>query len=160
LDEILQLQLEDTKFAAVIHLAAVSDYSVGSIIVNGCERNAPITGKIDSDSGELIIKLRKNYKILNRIKSYAKKGKPVLVAFKFTVGEELESIQQIISKLKQDSGAELVVWNDANSRIQDRQTDFFIFSDQDITPVHCREPIHLAVKLEEYLTENIKNQLI
>jgi len=157
LEEAMERLLHQNDFDAVIHLAAVSDYSVKTVYVDGMEWNAPFDGKIDSHSDELMIKLRKNHKILHRIKQKADKNDPVLVAFKFTAGESGTTVRKKIATMMEESGADLVVWNDADSRISGRQTGFHIFNKTDHDPEKCPEASSLAEKLEKILSQRIKN---
>jgi phosphopantothenoylcysteine decarboxylase/phosphopantothenate--cysteine ligase len=157
LEKMMEQLLRENDFNAVIHLAAVSDYSVKAVLVDGIERNAPFKGKIDSHSDELVIKLRKNHKILHGIKQKAGKNDLVLVAFKFTAGEAETTIRKKIALMMEKSGADLVVWNDADSRTKGRQTGYNIFNNMDRAPEKCPEASTLAERLEKILSEKIKN---
>jgi len=156
LDDTLHHLLQENVYHAVIHLAAVSDYSVESIYVNDEEFKAPLTGKIDSQSGEITIRLRRNHKILNRIKKYAGNNQLVLVAFKFTAGADEKAAREMVASMKQESGADLVVWNDAGSRISGKQTNYHIFTGHGPVTDDCPEAVNLAARLEEILSEKIK----
>ncbi len=157
LEKMMEELLRENDYNAVIHLAAVSDYSIKSVYVDGMELNTPFDGKIDSHSDELMIKLRKNHKILHRIKQKAGKNNLVLVAFKFTAGEEETTIREKISVMMEESGADLVVWNDASFRITGYQTNYQIFKNLEDAPEKCPEAVRLAERLEKILSERIKN---
>jgi phosphopantothenoylcysteine decarboxylase/phosphopantothenate--cysteine ligase len=158
LDKTLKQLLREEDYDSVIHTAAVSDFSAASVFVKGVEYSAPFIGKIDSHSDELIIRLTKNHKILNLIKRETGEKKPLLVAFKFTAGADETAVRETIANMKQESGADLVVWNDANSRTTGQQTNFHIFSDADIAPEFCPEAGILAVRLEQLLSEIINKK--
>ncbi len=105
-------------FDAVIHAAAVSDYSVSSIIVDGKEFLPEQIAKVPSGL-ELTVKMKKNPKLVDSIKSWAKEsGKSaVLVAFKLTSKatpeERKAAVQKVFSSNQDYSFApDYVVSND------------------------------------------------
>jgi phosphopantothenoylcysteine synthetase/decarboxylase len=104
-----------------------------------------------------VIKLRKNHKILHRIKENSCNDKLVLVAFKFTAGDKETTVREKVAMMMEESGADLVVWNDANSRTSGRQTGYHIFSDMDSAPEKCPEALILAKRLEKIVSDRIKN---
>jgi phosphopantothenoylcysteine synthetase/decarboxylase len=104
--------LREENFDAVVHLAAVSDYSP-ALIEAGGRQYAPGSGtKLDSSPDVMLVTLRRNFKILDRIKGYAAAGSrslPLLVAFKLTAGASRGQAAQKIAAL---TAADLVVHND------------------------------------------------
>jgi len=155
LDENIRTLLSANEFSSVVHLAAVSDYSADSVSASNLFMKLPSAGKIDSGYEELIIRFRRNHKIVNCIKSYSGRKKPVLIAFKFTAGDdEPDSLAKML-KLKQDSAAEAVVLNDAGSRISGQQTDFSVFTENNVPPVKCPDPFLLAKTLEGIIINKI-----
>lgn len=105
-------------FDAVIHAAAVSDYSVSSIIVDGKEFLPEQIAKVPSGL-ELTVKMKKNPKLVDSIKGWAKEsGKSaVLVAFKLTSKASMEERRVAVEKVfssNQDSSLapDYVVSND------------------------------------------------
>ena len=105
-------------FDAVIHAAAVSDYSVSSIIVDGKEFLPEQIAKVPSGL-ELTVKMKKNPKLVDSIKGWAKEsGKSaVLVAFKLTSKatpeERKAAVQKVFSSNLDSSFApDYVVSND------------------------------------------------
>lgn len=91
LDEKLRTELGTRPFAAVIHCAAVSDYSVA---------NAQPKLKLASDL-ERTVKLTPNYKILPRLKEYSRNKQIKVVGFKLTLNlapeQTLIQARQILS---------------------------------------------------------------
>jgi phosphopantothenoylcysteine decarboxylase/phosphopantothenate--cysteine ligase len=142
-------------YHSVIHLAAVSDYSVRSFKVNEREFKAPFPGKLDSSAEEMILNLRRNPKILSHIKGFSTMMEPLLVAFKFTSGsDEISALRQVMD-LKRVSGADLIVWNDAQSRLKGRQTGFTIYSGEENPVEKWTEPEDLANRLEVIISEKL-----
>jgi phosphopantothenoylcysteine decarboxylase / phosphopantothenate---cysteine ligase len=127
LDLALQHELATCSYDAVIHLAAVSDFDIDHLVVDGRTVAPNPSGKIDSGD-TLGIFLRKNHKILARLKDYATAGPvegqsgqrrcPVVVGFKLTNGaspdERLQAVRRLVN------GTDLVVHNDATEIGPDR----------------------------------------
>lgn len=113
LDSIIKELLKNNMFNAVIHLAAVSDFSVDYLESNG-EKIIPNTNaKLDS-SKPLTIKLKPNFKIISKIKSYSS-APLTLVAFKLTKNADNELIKEKVNTLFQGNKVDFVVHNDLTS---------------------------------------------
>lgn len=95
--------LATTDFDVVIHAAAVSDYSLA---------DAPTTGKIDS-SDEIVLRLKKNPKLLDSIRSKSKKPDVKIVAFKFAADER--ELAARAEKLAESGSTDFLVTNDLKS---------------------------------------------
>lgn len=112
LDAALRGALAGEAFDAVIHLAAVSDYSPCLIEAGGRQLQPGAAVKIDSSHETLRVTLRRNFKILDRIKGYALaagRPAPLLVGFKLTSGARPELV---LGKVRALAAADLVVHND------------------------------------------------
>ena len=94
------------KFDLIVHLAAVSDFSVDKIKVNGKFFKPGALPKIPSGS-KLEIKLKNNFKIIDKLKSYAK-NKPFVVGFKLTNKANAAEVLEAVSKVR----ADIAVHND------------------------------------------------
>ena len=111
LDGKLRRLLASGGFGAVVHLAAVSDYSVKRVKAGG-RWTAPAAGKLPSDAPVLTVELKRNFKLLDRLKAYAAAGgkrKPFVVGFKLTAGADKARALEAAAKL---AAADLVVHND------------------------------------------------
>lgn len=95
--------LQAQKFDALIHAAAVSDYSLAE---------TPAVGKISSAPDQLVLKLKKNIKLVDQVQKISQNKDIVLVAFKMTANPAKEIQEQAVSNLFQTSHAKLVVHND------------------------------------------------
>lgn len=112
LDLELRRILKAEAFDAVVHLAAVSDYSPASIEAAGKKFVPGRTVKLDSKAPELTLVLKRNFKIIDRIKKYAAAGgrpEPLLIGFKLTSGATAPEVREKVLAL---SSADLVVHND------------------------------------------------
>lgn len=107
LNKLLKKSLKRENFDLIIHLAAVSDFSPKRLICGDKKLLPKDVKKLPSDK-DLRIELKRNFKIVERIKDYAA-NKPVLVAFKLTNGANGKAAAEAASKVK---GADFVVHND------------------------------------------------
>lgn len=113
LDEILQEELGETHYDAVIQLAAVSDYLVDHLVVDGSPvavGNGP-TKKLSSDKS-LGIVFKKNKKIIDEIKRYSLNPDLKLIGFKLTHNMTTEEVQRKIQKIFANAQADFVVHNE------------------------------------------------
>ncbi|HLD98781.1 MAG TPA: phosphopantothenoylcysteine decarboxylase [Bdellovibrionota bacterium] len=124
LDTILRNLLQQRNFDCVIHLAAVADFSVEAIEIEGHRFAAGIIRKIDSE-GRVILHLKPNFKIVEKLKGYVASRKIAVIAFKLTnipieagdgdssSGESREALQmKAITKLLSGAKVDYVVHND------------------------------------------------
>lgn len=148
LDAALKAALAAETFDAVIHLAAVSDYSPALIEAGGEKFLPGPETKLDSSAPELRVTFRRNFKILDRIKTYAAaagRPEPLLVGFKLTAGAGPE---KIAAKVRALAAADLVVHNDLAE--MKRGHVFHLYRDG--APAgRCAGPAELAGKLFEFI---------
>ncbi len=112
LDAGLRRLLRTEAFDAVVHLAAVSDYSPARIEAGGKIFKPGRAAKLDSKAPEMKLVLKRNFKIIDRLKSYAAAGKkpePLLIGFKLTSGAKPALV---LEKVRALASADLVVHND------------------------------------------------
>lgn len=94
---ILEKECKSQKYDAVIHAAAVSDYSPYCIVVDGKEYAVGSFSKVPAGT-ELSIKMKKNPKLIDSIKGWC--GiKTRVVAFKLTSNATIEERQEAVSKI-------------------------------------------------------------
>jgi phosphopantothenoylcysteine decarboxylase/phosphopantothenate--cysteine ligase len=112
LEALLTEELAEGAYDLVIHCAAVSDYSVVSIQPADQSHLAQKTGeKIDSSSLEMMIRLKKNPKLLDQIKSLSGAKKPLLIGFKLTGNDPKDKIDQAIERQFHEANCDLVIHN-------------------------------------------------
>lgn len=143
--------LQAEPFDAVIHLAAVSDYSPSYIEADGRSFLPGRTAKLDSSPRELRVTLRRNFKILDRIKSYAAAGnrpKPLLVGFKLTAGAAPD---KVLEKVRALAAADLVAHNDL-SEMAGGAHPFHLYRDGR-PAADCAGHRELAEKLYNFIQE-------
>ncbi len=100
LQMLLQNELQE-KYSAVIHAAAVSDYSP-----------TPLNGKIPSQSEHLNIELQKNPKLVNQLRGWSINKDLRLIAFKLTSSDSAQHRLAAVDTLGKNSTADLVIQND------------------------------------------------
>lgn len=100
LQKLLRAELSANKYNLLFHAAAVSDYSVQSLSVDGKEFKPGKIAKI-SGADEVLVRLKKNPKLLEQIPALAKKKnkRAVVVGFKLTSNASLPEREAAVQKL-------------------------------------------------------------
>ena len=152
LDAAVQNELSKNKYNVVIHNAAVSDYSVESVVVADNVYTAPYTEKLPSSEEMISLNLKRNEKIVNKIKSYS--SSVLLTAFKLTVNQSEEKKIEQVNKLIEDSNADFVVQNDISDRQNGNvQQQFSVYGKEKLT--EAKTVNELAVELEKLFLNKI-----
>lgn len=112
LDEQLKTLLSQDSYTHIIHAAAVSDYSVESIEINGAKYRPLEVKKMSSDAATMNIHLKRNHKIVDRLKEYSANKNIQVIAFKLTSHATADERAMAINKLFKNSHADFVVHND------------------------------------------------
>jgi len=147
----LKTALRTESFDAVIHLAAVSDYSPSYIEADGRGFLPGRETKLDSSPQELRLTLRRNFKILDRIKSYAAAGnrpKPLVVGFKLTAGA---APGKVLEKVRALAAADLVAHNDL-AEMRNGTHPFHLYR-AGVPETDCAGHEELAEKLYNFIAE-------
>lgn len=145
LNRLIKKELSKKNYDAIVHLAAVSDYSPVKIKINDKFFKTPLKEKIDSKSTTIQIILKKNFKIIDRLKNYSKNKKIIIVGFKLTSNGTAKEIATKIEKIK----ADIVVHNDT-SQIKKSKHIFNIYkSAKKISK--AENPKELAKRLSKIL---------
>lgn len=141
LNHLLQKQLAQSPIDWVVHAAAVGDYSVADVRA----------GKMDSRS-EIQLTLKPNFKIVERLKSYASKP-PGLIAFKLTHTNDASARLEAVNSLFQRSSAEYVIHNDYFLIQSESRHQFWIHARGGVPadPVECGSRDELARRLAGFL---------
>jgi phosphopantothenoylcysteine synthetase/decarboxylase len=114
LGAILHRLLRESDFDAVIHAAAVSDFSPELVPDDG---HAPLAarGKIDSSAPRLL-RLRPNPKLLDTLRGASRNPRIQIVAFKLTDQAGTDEIALEVRQLFERAKPDLVVHNDLSRR--------------------------------------------
>ena len=143
IDKNLRDLLSKNKFFAVVHAAAISDFSV--------EANS---GKISSNE-DLTLKLKRNPKLIHQLRDFAANPDLKVIAFKMTATDDttarLKSVQKILAEAKPN----LVVQNDVSElppRAKGHRT--LVYKAGSLDPaVELQQKSELALYLANYLKE-------
>jgi phosphopantothenoylcysteine synthetase/decarboxylase len=111
LADLLQRSLAGEHFDAVIHLAAVGDYHLEAIEVDGRTLAPGGRGKIDSGH-ELVLRLAPNPKLIDSLQTWSQNPDLRIVGFKLTDSEDLAGREAAARSLLDRGVAEFVVLND------------------------------------------------
>jgi phosphopantothenoylcysteine synthetase/decarboxylase len=144
----LKARLSGERYDLVVHLAAVSDYSVDTVIqgeTSWSGETLASLGKIDSGE-KLTIELKRNFKIIERIKSYAGEHVPFLVGFKLTFTDSSEEQATAIRRLAESGAPDLVVHNDLRTMQSTGVHEFHVYrGEHAVLTVRSPEELALAV---------------
>ena len=119
LEDALRRRLSEDDFDAVIHLAAVSDYSVASIEIDGDASSFGPDGKIASGH-EVLVRLTPNPKLQDSLRSWSRNTAIQIVAFKLTNEPDPGVRAGKIRKLLDRGTCDLAVHNDLAGITDDR----------------------------------------
>ena len=111
LDDACRRELAQRSYDVVVHAAAVSDFVVGAIVVDGVRHDAPLAGKLDSAHG-LSVELVPSPKILPRLRGYSRNDAVVVVGFKLTNGATTDEATTAVRRQFETAGVDAVVHND------------------------------------------------
>ncbi len=113
---------------AVIHVAAVSDFSVDAIGVGERTFSPSAEVKLSSDN-RMVLHLKRNPKIVNLLKEYARDLKLKVIAFKLTKSADPREREEASLKLLNSPGVDYVVHNDLSGAEQEsHKRPFTIYS--------------------------------
>ncbi len=141
LEKGLQDLLGTKRYQAVIHLAAVSDFSP----VEASQQKM-------SSAGDLTLHFKRNPKLVDQLRAMADNPDLKVVAFKLTAGVDKDAQKKAVTKLFEHSGADLIVQNDMSEMKPEHV--FHIFDRLD--PVQdLRGKQELGFYLGEYLTKEL-----
>ena len=154
LDAALTRLLGGESFDAVIHAAAVSDFAVDAILIDGVAQ-PPGGAKLASDAAPLL-RLRRNPKLLDTLRARSRNPALCVIAFKLTRGATAAEAQAAVATLFDRSAVDLVVFNDLTSRtLVDGAfpADIWHHGGTVVTP--CADRTALAVTLEKLLVDHL-----
>lgn len=155
LNEACRKLLSENNFETMIHLAAVSDYSVSEIEADGKSEKYPLTSKLSSDISEIKLTLKSNFKIIDRIKGYSKNKDLILVGFKLVSGINGSESAAKIEAIFKNAAADYVVMNDLSDRINTVQQNFKIYGKNGLQD-SVDTSKELAAKLETIISAKKK----
>jgi phosphopantothenoylcysteine decarboxylase/phosphopantothenate--cysteine ligase len=149
----LKLILSEHRFSLIVHLAAISDYSVDQVILDGYAHDPHTLTKINSDS-EISIKLKRNFKLINSLTSYSAPHKPVIVGFKLTNTNSIPERQNAIQKLASNPDIDIIVHNDLTEIKAHKYRRFYIYR-RGRRIAECSSRIQFAQKIIDITKQQV-----
>ncbi len=145
----LKFQLSSHSYFAVIHPAAVSDFSVESLEDGNHCALTEEGGKLSSDSG-LVIRLKPNPKLLSQLRDWSKNPKIKVVGFKLTDSNLHSKQLQAVTKLQSQDSIDAVVHNDMSEITADHHL-FHFYSDMGVADMNGAH--ELTVYLQQWMED-------
>ncbi len=152
LDAALTRLLGGEKFDAVIHAAAVSDFSVAAVEVEGETR--PTNMKINSTASP-VLRLKPTAKLVDSLRTRSANPKVSVVAFKLTNGASASESQAAVRGLFAHAQADYIVHNDLTAKAPGCDFPADIYRPDGTVAAHCATRAALAVSLGELLSANV-----
>jgi phosphopantothenoylcysteine decarboxylase/phosphopantothenate--cysteine ligase len=144
LAEQLQALLTANDYDAVVHAAAVSDFSVACVLTeNGDSLDQP-GGKLSSES-DLLLRLKPNPKLLDQLRTWSRNPNLRVIGFKLTDTDDPQQRIAAVKKQFDDSKVDAVVHNDLSDISQKAHT--FCLHTPEHEPVYCEDSEALAETL-------------
>jgi phosphopantothenoylcysteine decarboxylase/phosphopantothenate--cysteine ligase len=145
--------ISQNEFDLVVHLAAVSDFTIDKVKYGEDVIDPEAAVKIESGGGNLTLHLKPSEKLVDQIKALSANKTLKLIAFKFT-GDDNPDIQfQKAEKLFRSADADFVVVNHLKDRPDDIQGNFLLIGKNG-----QRLPASDPEKLAELILEIINDQ--
>lgn len=154
LDHELGRLLGEEDYDAVIHAAAVSDFSVETVECNDVVR-LPGAGKLDSDAAP-VLRLRPNPKLLDTLRTRSRNDALAVVGFKLTHGADATGAREAVETLFARGTADFIVHNDLSARAANGGAfPAEIWRAGEAAATHCVDRDALAENLERLLVESV-----
>lgn len=150
LDASLSRLLGAEDFDAVIHAAAVSDFSIAAVEVNGVAQ-PPGAAKLPSDVAP-ILRLQRNPKLLDSLRERSRNPALRIVAFKLTRGASAVDVRAAVGVLLTGGAADFVVHNDLANRGESGVFPAEIWDAREAIAARCADRADIGPALETLLT--------
>jgi phosphopantothenoylcysteine decarboxylase/phosphopantothenate--cysteine ligase len=150
LDDAWGRLLGEEDFDAVIHAAAVGDFGLEAVEMNG--RKQPVNGaKLDSEIAP-VLRLRRQPKLVEDLRDRSRNGAVLVVAFKLTSGTGEDEVRSDVQSLIERAAADLVVHNDLAARSGQDAFPADIYRRDCSLAAHCNTRTDVSCALERLLT--------
>ncbi|KAF0153189.1 MAG: phosphopantothenoylcysteine decarboxylase / phosphopantothenate--cysteine ligase [Ignavibacteria bacterium] len=152
--EIFKL-LSEQDFDAVIHLAALSDYTPTKLEYDDQVSRLPLKSKLNSEIDTIKVVLKKNPKIISQLKSVSKNKEIKVIGFKLTNNRNEPENLKAVNKLFSEADCVYVVHNDLVSRTTTNEQTYFTVYDKLMNRKECTTVVELAKEMEIILENNL-----
>lgn len=154
LQQILQSELANQSYDAIIHSAAVSDYSVQQI---GENADQIIQKKLSSDPEQLTLVLKKNPKLIDYLKDYSLNKNVICFGFKLTVRANEDERKKAVKKLFNHSDVDYVVHNDLSEINVESGTHLFHVYNKYMTSSMMQNKSDLCYFISQILIKRLRS---
>ncbi len=151
LAQLLQSQLQANEYIAVIHAAAVSDYSVEQL--QNTEGDRVTTNEKLASSEGLKIILKANPKLISQLRGWSKTPDIKIIGFKLTDTANSGKQQAAVMQLLQQAEIDAVVHNDM-AKISAQQHQFHFYTGKGVTREDCAGSARLGIAINKWLEKN------
>ena len=154
LQALLEKHLSTENFTHVIHLAAVSDYSITSIDAAGRSFDPGDVSKLSSEAETMTLRLKKNPKLVDGLKSLSKNKSIKVAAFKLTSNASHVEREAAVQKIFKSGHVDFVVHNDLSEIDSVNKTHKFTIYDLKKT-VPCDSLEQMIAQLSQRLVPEV-----
>lgn len=144
LDQKIQARLSQEKYDWIIHMAAVSDFSVKAARIRGEAQKG--NSKLDS-SQNVSLELTPNYKIISRLVKYSKNKNVQIIGFKLTDTRDKKLQSKAIQKILDYPGIRYVVHNDVREIHHEDEKHKFTVLGRKNAAIQCSSKTELSETL-------------
>ena len=148
----LEKLLSENDFEVVIHAAAVSDYSVTSVLIDNEEIEVNQSIKLPT-ADTMQLKLTKNPKLVSRLSTWSNNKDIKICAFKLTNTADMEKRLKAVEKLISQSQIDYVAHNDLSEISSDTHSFNLYHSKNDFTT--CASTQELCENIQVALEKSI-----
>ncbi len=152
LSDKLKTLLESNHYDTIIHAAAISDFSVATIKINGHDVIASRQTKLPT-SETMELKLKKNPKLVSQLLNWSKNLELKAVAFKLTNTDDKVKQKAAVMKLLKQDGIDFVAHNDL-SDIKVDQHPFTLYGDESHV-THCESVTDLCQSIDRLSLQDL-----
>ncbi len=138
LEQLLRKKLSEFQYDVVIHLAAISDYSVNSVEVNGTTFTPDLNQKISSETETITLHLKRNSKLINQLKELSHQSRFILIGFKLTNTKSAPERLSAIQKMALNQDIDFIVHNDLSQVEKDGKHIANIYKNL-LSPLHSKK---------------------
>ncbi len=126
LDKTLMKVLSEVSVDLIIHLAAISDFSIDYLIVDS-KKVYPKTDLKISSKSSVSIQLKQNHKIIKNLCSYSRNTSVQIIGFKLTNSTDEAINKEAVQKIFNNDKVSYVVHNDMNEITEKSKRTFYLF---------------------------------
>ncbi|PIS11899.1 MAG: hypothetical protein COT73_01360 [Bdellovibrio sp. CG10_big_fil_rev_8_21_14_0_10_47_8] len=152
LQQQLRSLLKDIRVDGVVHAAAVADFSVDTIEIDGKTMALNENIKLPT-SDTLQLRLKKNPKLVNELRTLAGNSKLPVVAFKMTSHLPVDQARIAIEKVFSESKSNLVIHNDTREIDWDQKKYVYHVYKSKEKIATCENQTELGFQIGNYLME-------